>query len=77
VLCVSKLVAYREKDFGFAVAMLESGLIDPRILAGRMDLLFASLDSRAQPRLQGPRYERSGSSEALSPWEWGSCFGLV
>ena len=31
---VSKLVAYREKDFAFAAAMLESGLIDPKILRG-------------------------------------------
>jgi hypothetical protein len=30
---VSKLVAYREKDFAFAAAMLESGLVDPTILA--------------------------------------------
>jgi hypothetical protein len=52
---VSKLVAYREKDLAFAAAMLDSGLIDPRILAGRIDLLPASLDPRVQPRL------RSGS----------------
>ena len=49
--CASKLVAYREKDFAFAAAMLESGLIDPTILAGRIDLLPASLDPRAPARL--------------------------
>jgi hypothetical protein len=38
---VSKLVAYREKDFAFAAAMLESGLIDPTILARRIDRLPA------------------------------------
>ena len=48
---VSKLVAYREKDFAFAAAMLESGLIDPTILAGRIDLLPASLEPVVQKRL--------------------------
>ena len=48
---VSKLVAYREKDFAFAAAMLESGLIDPKILAVRIDLLPASLDPRVPARL--------------------------
>lgn len=48
---VSKLVAYREKDFAFAAAMLESGLIDPTILAVRIDLLPASLDPRVRTRL--------------------------
>jgi hypothetical protein len=48
---VSKLVAYREKDFAFAAAMLESALIDPTILAGRIDRLPASLDPLAQKRL--------------------------
>jgi hypothetical protein len=48
---VSKLVAYREEDFAFAAAMLESGLIDPKILAVRIDLLPASLDPRVAARL--------------------------
>ena len=48
---VSKLVAYREKEFAFAAAMLESDLIDPKILARRIDLLPASLDPRVQTRL--------------------------
>ena len=48
---VSKLVAYREKDFAFAGAMLESGLIDPTILARRIDRLPASLDAQVQKRL--------------------------
>ena len=48
---VSKLVAYREKDFAFAAAMLESGLIDPTILTGRIDLLPASLHPRVPTRL--------------------------
>jgi hypothetical protein len=49
---VSKLVAYREKDFAFAAAMLESGLIDPTILAERIDLLHTSLDPRVPARLR-------------------------
>ena len=48
---VSKLVAYRKKDFAFAAAMLESGLIDPTILAERIDLLPTSLDPRVPARL--------------------------
>jgi hypothetical protein len=45
---VSKLVAYREKDFAFVAAMLEFGLIDPTILAGRIARLLASLDPLVQ-----------------------------
>ena len=48
---MSKLVAYREKDFAFAAAMLESGLIDPTILARRINRLPVSLDSLVQKRL--------------------------
>jgi len=48
---VSKLVAYREKDFTFAAAMLGSGLFDPTILARRIDLLPASLDPVVHKRL--------------------------
>jgi threonine dehydrogenase-like Zn-dependent dehydrogenase len=48
---VSKLVAYREKDFAFAAAMLESGLIDPKILARRIDQLPEGLDPLVQKRL--------------------------
>jgi hypothetical protein len=50
-LRVSKLVVYRAKDFAFAAAMLESGLIDPTILAGRIARLPASLDPLVQKRL--------------------------
>ena len=49
---VSKLVAYREKDFAFAAAMLESGLIDPTILARRIDRLPASLNPLVKKRLR-------------------------
>jgi hypothetical protein len=48
---VSKLVAYREKDFAFAAAMMEHGLIDPLVVAGRIDLLPTSLDLRVKARL--------------------------
>ncbi|MER7275561.1 DUF6036 family nucleotidyltransferase [Dactylosporangium sp. NPDC000244] len=36
---VSKLVAGREKDLAFATALLEAGLIDPALLAQRVDML--------------------------------------
>jgi hypothetical protein len=49
---VSKPVAYREKDFAFAAAMLQSGLIDPTTLARRIDRLPASLDPLEQKRLR-------------------------
>ena len=48
---VSKHVAYRGKGFAFAAAMLESGLIDPTILARRINRLPASLDPVVQKRL--------------------------
>jgi len=41
----------REKDLAFAAAMLDSGLIDPTILAGRIDLFPASLDPKVPARL--------------------------
>jgi len=34
---VSKLVAGREKDHAFALALVESGLIDPGVLAERIE----------------------------------------
>ena len=45
------IVAYREKDFAFAAAMLECGLVDPKTVAERIDLLPVSLDARVQTRL--------------------------
>ncbi len=36
---VSKLVAGREKDYAFAMALIESGLIDPGVLAGRIETI--------------------------------------
>ncbi|WP_109506843.1 DUF6036 family nucleotidyltransferase [Nocardioides speluncae] len=38
-LVVSKLVAYREKDFEFAHALLQAGLVDPDLLIERAQLL--------------------------------------
>jgi hypothetical protein len=38
-LVVSKLVAGREKDFEFARALLEAGLVDPDVLCTRAELL--------------------------------------
>ena len=48
---MSKLVAYREKDFAFAAAMVLAGLIDPTILARRLGRLPARLDPLEQKRL--------------------------
>lgn len=48
---VSKLVAHREKDFAFASAMLQSGLIDPTILTKRINQLAVSLDPRVPTSL--------------------------
>lgn len=36
---VSKLVAGREKDYAFAAALVESGLIDPAVLAKRVETI--------------------------------------
>ena len=41
-LVISKLVAMREKDLGFAMALLESGLLDVAVLRARADLLTAA-----------------------------------
>lgn len=35
-LCLSKLAAFREKDYEFVFALLESGLVDPQILKDRV-----------------------------------------
>jgi hypothetical protein len=41
-LVISKLAAMREKDLGFAMALLESGLLDVAVLRARADLLTAA-----------------------------------
>lgn len=38
-LAASKLAAHREKDLSFVAAMLEHGLVDPAVLAERVDRL--------------------------------------
>jgi len=48
---LSKLVAYREKDFAFAAAMVLAGLLDPTTLARRLGRLPARLDPLEQKRL--------------------------
>jgi hypothetical protein len=47
---VSKLVAGREKDHAFAIALIERGLIDPHIVAARIDTL--DVDPRVMQRLK-------------------------
>jgi len=47
---VSKLVAAREKDHAFASALIETGLIDPTIVAAHIDTL--EVDSRVMERLK-------------------------
>jgi hypothetical protein len=39
---ISKMVAGRPKDYSFATALLKSGLLDPRTLAERIELLDVS-----------------------------------
>lgn len=41
-LVISKLVAMREKDVGFATALLQAGLLDVGTLRARADLLTAA-----------------------------------
>jgi hypothetical protein len=36
-LCLAKLVAHREKDLVFVASLIEAGLIDPAVLAARVD----------------------------------------
>jgi hypothetical protein len=47
---VSKLVAGREKDHAFAGALIENRLIDPAIVAARIDIL--EVDPRVMERLR-------------------------
>jgi hypothetical protein len=47
---VSKLVAGREKDHAFANALIENGLIDPAIVAARIETL--EVDPRVGVRLR-------------------------
>jgi hypothetical protein len=47
---VSKLVAGPEKDHAFANALIEKGLIDPAIVAARIDTL--EVDPRVTQRLK-------------------------
>lgn len=35
-LCVAKLCAFREKDRNFVAALIESGLVDPHLIAARL-----------------------------------------
>jgi hypothetical protein len=48
-LCVAKLVAGREKDFGYVAAALDGGLVDPTTLAARLDEV-PDLDPRVRDR---------------------------
>ena len=47
---VSKLVAGREKDHAFANALIEKGLIDPAVVAARIDAL--AVDPLVMERLR-------------------------
>ena len=38
-LCVAKLVALREKDSNFVASLLAAGLVDPTVIAARLDRL--------------------------------------
>jgi hypothetical protein len=50
-LCLAKLVAHREKDLVFVASLIEAGLIDPAVLAARVeDMHTADPRSRATIR---------------------------
>jgi len=70
---LSKLVAFREKDFASAGAMLQSGLIDPTILARRIDRLPTSLDPQVQKKA-AYMVEGLSRTPGLHPgrigWKW-------
>ena len=51
-LCVAKLVALREKDANFVASLLAAGLVDPTVIAARLDRLdplHALAGERASP----------------------------
>lgn len=47
-LCVSKLIALREKDTNFAAALLAAGLVDPAVIRARL----ADVDAEHAPAAQ-------------------------
>src|SRR5882762_3910092 len=56
-LCLSKLVAHRQKDLAFVGALIDAGLIDPAVLADRVDAM-----STADPR------SRAAIKDYLEVW---------
>lgn len=54
---VSKLVAGREKDYVFAAALIEHGLIDPKILAERAETVPVEPPLRERLRMWIRRYD--------------------
>jgi len=47
-LCVAKLVALREKDANFVASLLAAGLVDPTVIAARLDHLSPEHDRAAE-----------------------------
>ena len=54
---ISKMVAGREKDYEYATALLSAGLLDPEVLAQRIELLEVSATEKGRIRawLRGVR----------------------
>jgi hypothetical protein len=50
-LCLAKLAAYREKDLVFVGSLIEAGLVDPAVVAERLDDM-GSADPRAVERIR-------------------------
>jgi hypothetical protein len=50
-LCLAKLVAHREKDLIFVGALIEAGLIDPTVLADRVEHM-PTADPRSQATIR-------------------------
>jgi hypothetical protein len=46
-LCLAKLVAHRQKDLAFVGALVDAGLIDPAVLAERVDQMHTA-DARSR-----------------------------
>jgi hypothetical protein len=50
-LCLAKLVAHREKDLKFVDALIDAGLIDPTVLAERVDEMHTA-DPRSRATIK-------------------------
>jgi len=59
---IAKLLAGRDKDLAFATALVRAGLIDPALLAGRLDTVDPARRTRSPSTAPAP-----GSGESKTP----------